>query len=161
MKGLWILLALVVASAISALVGYSFGFRQAWSLGVAADALPRGVIASQQLKALKAGKLDFVSVGLESDVDNGLIWGYEVLHHPMRDLLGPLSGASVYPEYEKYATRLADYRKLYPSQLKQDTFDTVPPGKEEYTAYYRELARGAREGVERINWMVERYASKP
>jgi hypothetical protein len=156
----WIAVAFVVGCVTSATAGFWFGFREAWSLGVAADFLPRGVIAAQQLKALQVGKTDFVAIGLESDVDNGLIWGYDLFHHPLRGVLDPLSGTDVYPEYEKYAERLADYRKEHPSRLRQDLFDTVPPGKEQYRDFYADLAQGARESVAKMNSMVERYATK-
>lgn len=68
MKHWWIALAFFAGCAASASAGYWYGFREAWLLGAAADFLPRGVIATQQLKALAAGKTDFVSIGLESSV---------------------------------------------------------------------------------------------
>jgi hypothetical protein len=160
MKCWWVVFAFLAGCTVAAAAGFWWGFREAWSLGVAADFLPRGVIASQQLKALEVGKTDFVAIGLESDVDNGLIWGYDLFHQPLRPILDPLSGYNVYPEYEKYAVRLADYRKDHPSRFKQDMFDTVPPGKGQYRHFYADLAQGARESVTKMNAMVERYATK-
>jgi hypothetical protein len=157
----WRLVLAVVACVASAAVGYWFGFREALTFGVAADFLPRGVIATYHLKALRAGKPDNVLTGLEFDVDNGLIWGHELFRHPLRHLMGPLWGFEFYPEYEKYAVRLADYRKEHPSLTKPDMFDNVPPDKEQYRESYRELAQGTRENIAKINGMVERYATKP
>jgi hypothetical protein len=98
---------------------------------------------------------------LEFDVDNGLIWCHDLFQHPLRRLMGPLWGFNFYPEYEQHAVRLANYRKNHPSLIKPDTFDIVPPEKEQYREFYRELAIGARENIVKINSMVDRYATKP
>jgi hypothetical protein len=157
----WTLAAsFLLVSAVSAAAGYWFGFRKAFPLGIAADYLPRGSIAVVQLNALRAEKPANVITGLEFDVDNGLIWGSQVFHHPLRDYLGPVWGLNIYPDYEKYATRLADYRRVHPSPMRADMFDTVPPGKEQYREFYRDLAQGTRENTATVNSMVERYASK-
>jgi hypothetical protein len=109
------------------------GFREGWFLGVAADFLPRGVIATQQIRALQSGKTDFLVTSWESDIDTGLIWGHDALHHPLRPLIPFLTGNAAYPDvYEKNAARLANYRKKTPTPLKADMFDAVPPGKEQY-----------------------------
>jgi len=158
----WVLAAsFILVCVLSAAAGFWFGFREAFSLGVAADFLPRGSIAVAQLNALGAGKPENVVTGLEFDVDNGLIWGNEVFHHPLRNYLGPVWGFNIYPDYEKYATRLADYRKAHPSPMKADAFDKVPPDKVQYREFYRDLAQGARENIATVNSMVERYATKP
>ena len=157
----WIITAVfVIGCAASAATGFWFGFREAWPLGVAADFMPRGSIAVAQLNALRAGNTQNLVTALEFDVDNGLIWGHEVFRHPLRDYLRPVWGFSIYPDYEKYATRLADYRKTHPSQMKPDLFDTVPPDKEQYREFYRDLAQGTRESIATVNSMVERYATK-
>jgi hypothetical protein len=153
-------LAFVIACGLSAAIGFWFGFREAFPLGVAADFLPRGSIAVAHLRELRAGKTGNLATALEFDVDNGLIWGNHVFSHPLRNYLNPLWGYDIYPEYEKYATRLADYRKEHPSALKGDMFDAVPPEKEQYREVYRELADGTRKSVGTINSMVERYATK-
>ena len=161
MKRWYIALAFVVSCVVSGAAGYWFGFREALPLGVAADFLPRGVIATGHLKALRAGKPETMITMLEYDVDNGLIWGHELFQHPLRRLMRPLWGFEFYPEYEQYAVRLANYRKEHPSLMKPDAFDNVPPEKEQYREFYRELAEGARENVAKIDSMVERYATKP
>jgi transcription termination factor NusB len=154
-------IAVLLACGASAGLGYWYGMRQGWHLGIAADFMPRGAIAIYQLGLLKAGKPDNVIIGLESDVDNGLTWGHEILQHPMREVWRPLWGFEVYPEYEKYVVRMARYRKEHPSPFKPDAFDTVPPGKEQHREFYKELAKGARENKAKIDAMVERYATKP
>jgi hypothetical protein len=107
--------------------------------------LPRGVVAAQHLRALEAGKTDNIAISLEFDVDNGLVWGYEILEHPMRPLWGPLWGFDVGPQLEQYATRLADYRRDHPSLMRAGTKDEDPQGVE--------INR-------RLSAMVERYATK-
>ena len=160
MKQRLIVFAFVLGCSVSVAGGYWFGFREAWHLGVAADFLPRGSIATYQLKLLSAGKPDNVITGLEFDVDNGLIWGHELFHHPLRNYLDPVWGLNVYPEYEQYATRLADYRKNHPSLMKPGTFDKAPEDKQEYREFYKDLAQGARESTAKIKVMTERYATK-
>jgi len=160
MKRSVVALAVILACGVSAALGYWFGVRQAWTLGLAADFLPRGSIATYQLQLLRSGKPENVITGLEGDVDNGLVWGYEVLNHPMRDLWRPIWGFEIYPEYEQYVVRMARYRKQYPSPFKPDAFDVVPPGKEEHREFYKELAIGARENKAKVDAMVERYATK-
>ena len=160
MKRSAVAIAVILACCLSAAFGYWFGVRQVWSLGVAADFLPRGSVAAYQLQLLRSGKPDNVITGLEGDVDSGLIWAYEVLNHPMRELWKPLWGFEVYPEYEKYVVRMAGYRKLHPSPFKPDAFDIVPPGKEEHRDFYKGLAKGARENKAKVDAMVERYATK-
>jgi hypothetical protein len=156
-----LILAFFASCAASGAVGFWFGFREALPIGVAADFLPRGVLATGYIKALRAGKPENVITALEFDVDNGLIWGHDLFQHPLRHLMGPLWDFQFYPEYEKYAVRLANYRKEHPSLIKPDTFDNVPPGKEQDREFYRDLALGTRENVAKINSMVERYATKP
>ena len=161
MKRWRIVLAFLISCAGSGAAGYWFGFREALPLGVAADFLPRGVIATGHLKALGTGKHENMITMLEYDVDNGLIWGHDLFQHPLRRLVRPLWGFEFYPEYEQYAVRLANYRKEHPSLMKPDAFDNVPPEKEQYREFYRELAVGTRENIAKINSMVERYATKP
>jgi hypothetical protein len=160
MKRWQIAVLFVIGCSLSASAGFWFGFREAWQLGIAADFLPRGVIAAQQLQALKAGKTHNLAVALEFDVDNGLIWGHEVFGHPLRSLWKPIWSLDVYPNYEQYAIRLANYRKEHPSLMKPDTFDKVPPDQEHQADFYRDLAQGARESTTKLNSMIERYATK-
>jgi hypothetical protein len=151
---------LVAVSVVSAAIGFWLGFREALPLGVAADFMPRGTIAVQQLTALRKGNTQNLATSLEFNVDTGLIWGYDVLNHPLRHLWKPLWGWDVYPEYEQYAVRLADYRRQHPSLIKPDTFDRVPADRPDLTEAYKDLALGARETTVKLNLMIERYATK-
>ena len=159
MKRRHIALAFVV-SCVASGAGYWFGFREAFPLGVTAEFLPRGVIATGHLKALRSRKPGNVILKLEYDVDNGLIWGHELFQHPLRNLMSPLWGFNFSPEYEDFAVRLANYRKKHPSLMKPDAFDNLPPDKEQYREVYRELAHATREKIVKIDSMVERYATK-
>jgi hypothetical protein len=157
----WIAIGvIVVVCGASAGVGYWVGFRDGWHTGLAADFVPRGVVALQQLQALRAGKPEIVVIGLEHDIDQGLIWGYNVFNHPMRSLWAPLWDINVYPMYEPYATRLADYRKTHPSSMSGTLFDRVPPDKPELKDLYRELAQSSRDAKAQLDHMIERYATK-
>ena len=157
----WHVATLVSAvSLASGMVGYWLGFRQALPLGVAADFMPRGTIAAQQLEAMRAGRTERVATALEFDVDNGLIWGYDVVNHPLRRLWKPVWGWDVYPDYEQYAVRLATYRKQHPPLMKPDVFDTVPADRPDLADAYKDLAQGARESTRKLNWMIEHYAGK-
>ena len=153
-------LLLVGACIVSSAVGFWFGYREALPLGVAADFMPRGSIAIYQLEALRAGNTRNLATSLEFDVDNGLVWGYEVVNHPLRHLWKPLWGMSFYPDYEQYLVRLANYRKAHPSLMKPDAFDKPPADRPELAEWYKDLAIGAQEHNTKLNAMIERYASK-
>jgi hypothetical protein len=157
----WHIATLVIAaSLVSAGVGFWFGFREALPLGVAADFMPRGTIAARHLAALRAGNTQNLATSLEFEVDNGLIWGHDVLNHPLRHLWNPLWGWNVYPEFEQYAVRLANYRKDHPSLMKADAFDKAPADRPDLVEAYKDLALGARETTAKLNLMIERYATK-
>lgn len=152
--------ALVLTCSLSAAAGFWWGFREAWTLGMATERLPRGAAAVHYLDALHAGKTRTALVGLEFDVDNGLVWGYEVMRHPLRELWEPLWGFEVSPQLEKYATRLADYRKAHPSFMKAEAFDAAAEHQPELRGLFHEFALGARDIVAKRDFMIERYASK-
>jgi hypothetical protein len=161
MKHWRIAVIFIAGCVVSAAAGFWYGFREAWPLGVAADFMPRGTIAAQQLRALRAGNTQNLVTALEFNVDAGLIWGHDVLNHPLRRLWKPLWGWDIYPEYEQYAVRLANYRKQHPSLMTPDIFDKVPADRPELEEAYRDLAIGARESTKKLNLMIERYATKP
>lgn len=144
------LIAATVASAClaSAAAGFWLGFREAWYLSIAAESIPRGVVATHQLRYLRAGTPGPVIVALEFDVDKGLSWGEDVFNHPLRDLFGPLWGIGAYPGYERHATVLADHRRRTPSLLEPEAFDRNPG-----------LVQDARDTKAKIDRMVERYRS--
>jgi len=160
MKRWQIAVLLVVACSASAAAGYWAGFREAWTLGVAVDLLPRGARSVAHLEAMEAGKLRPVRLGLEFDVDNGLVWGYEVVNHPLRELWAPVWGLDIYPAYERYLTRLADYRKDHPSATRSEMFQSAPESRPDLQDSLRDFSRNAREVAARRDAMVQRYAGK-
>ena len=105
----------VVLVAVAACAGYWAGFRTAWTMGMSADAAPRGTIAVYQLRLLERGRLNDVKLGLEHDVDMGLINWHGLLASPVSPVINVLSGYDVMPEYERYVRRLATYRKNHKS----------------------------------------------
>ena len=160
MKRLRLPLLVVFFCLVSVGLGFWFGFREGLYFGVAADFLPRGVIATGSLNSLRTGNQATVVTMLESEVDTGLIFGHDLFQHPLREVVGPLWNFDFYPEYEQYAKRLANYRKDHSSQMTAEMFDAVPPEKEQYRQQYKEMSIGVRESLAKINSMVERYASK-
>lgn len=155
----WRIVVIVFLScSLSAISSYWYGFREGWYLGITADSLPRGSIATYQLTKLHAGKPGNVITALESDVDVGLLQGNELFSHPLHNYLNPVWGFEVYPEYEKYAIRLAKYRNGHPSPFNPEVFDIVPQEKQQYRDIYKELAQSARKNEYTINSMVEKYA---
>jgi len=151
---------IIVCCLVSSTAGYWFGFREGLYFGVAADFLPRGAIAVGELNALAKGNQVPVVTMLESEIDSGLMFGHDLFEHPLRNLVRPIWGFDFYPEYERYAVSLANYRKDHPSQIKAEIFDTVPPEKEQYREQYKELSVEVRESLAKMNSMVERYATK-
>jgi len=160
MRGWKMALLLVAASGVAAAAGFWLGFREGWTLSAAAEVLPRGARSVAHLEAIHAGRVRPVQLGLEFDVDNGLIWGYEVVNHPLRELWGPLWGIDVYPGYERYLTRLADYRRDHPSSTRSDLFAAAPENRPDAQDSLRDFTRSEREVAARRDAMVERYATK-
>jgi hypothetical protein len=142
---------LAVACLVAAAAGYWTGFRAAWSLAVAVDLAPRGARSVAHLEAIEQGKLRPVRVALEFDVDNGLIWGYEVVNHPLRGVWAPLLGLELYEHYERDLVRLANYRRDHPSGMRAEMFQKG--------ATESEFGRTAREASARRDAMVQRFAT--
>jgi hypothetical protein len=115
------IVGILVTCLASLAVGFWLGFHQAWPLGVQAEFLARGVLATQYVQALRNGKGDAVTTILESDIDNGLLIGGDFLEHPLRPFLAPALGIELSGDYEQYAMRLANYRKLHPSPNKWES----------------------------------------
>jgi hypothetical protein len=151
---------LVLACVSSGAVGFWFGFREALPLGLTAETLPRGVLATLHLKQLRSGHTETTVSALEYEVDSGLVRGSDVLDHPLRTLFTPLWGYDVYPKYEKYAVRLADHRKEHPSPTESEDFKKLMRSLERDKTKHGELLENARLYDLKLNAMVERYASK-
>ena len=144
----------VAACLASTAGGFWLGFHEAWMLGAEAEYLPRGAAAAERLDALRAGKTQRVLTALEFEVDTGLIWGQALLQHPMRKLF------DAYPDYESYATRMANYRLKHPSPVTGGAFEG-PQAEQQNPELYGVLGRNAQQTRETIRLMVERYASRP
>ena len=160
MKRWQIAVLLAVACSASAAAGFWAGFREAWTLGGAVETMPRGARSVAHLEAIQAGRMRPVLLGLEFDVDNGLLWGHEVMSHPLRELWSPLWGLDIYPDYERHLTRLANYRRDHPSSTRSDMFESAPESRPELRESLRDFARSAREVAARRDAIVERYATK-
>jgi len=154
MKGRHFAAILVTGCVISAVGGYWLGFRDAWPLGAAAEALPSGVLASEKIQMLRAGQASPLTRLLESDVDRGLVYGYDIVNHPLRGLWKPVWGIDVYPKYERYVSRLADYRIAHPSTAKSDD---LPQTLKETPEVVREIVR---QDLVKRDKMIDRYATK-
>lgn len=150
---------LVAACAVSAAAGYWTGFRDGWYIGSAVDLLPRGARSVAHLEAIQAGRIRSAVLGLEFEVDSGLLWAEEVVSHPLRELWRPVWGLEVYPEYERYITRLADYRRDHPSSTRADMFTQAPESQPEAQETLRDFARNARDVAARRDAIVRRYAT--
>ena len=159
MKRWQVALLLVVACAASGAAGFWAGFREAWGLGAAADVLPRAAGSVARLEDLQAGKIRPVELGLEVDVDSGLIWSYAVMEHPLRKLWRPLWGIEVYPDYERYVRRLADYRRDHPSSTRADTGANAREARPDSSEAIPDFNRAARAVAAQRDAMVERYAT--
>ena len=149
---------LITASA-AALAGYCLGFREAWVMGLRADAAPRGVLAISQLQSIEQGRIDDVRALLESDIDSGLVLWYDLSRSPLHPAINTLSGTEVFPEYEQYIRRLAAYRKAHRSSLSdpakvQSMLETAAKTNPEFA---RELKQGNERAVRAIDTLVKKY----
>src|SRR5450755_3788442 len=156
MKRIAIAISVVLVCAASGAAGYWFGFRDAYPLGLMADAAPRGMLAIRYLNALDAGKTDRLRTAFEFDIDNGLIWSHYLSEAPFHDHWQALWGV---PNLEAsgYLPRLADYRRSHPSLMKSEALADAPPNASAEEWAFREFQKsGARESVAIINYMVSR-----
>ena len=106
----------VVVGVFAFAIGYAAGFRSAWQMGVQAEFVARGVLATQMLQSMRRGTTDVVTTVLEGDVDNALLIGGDFVESPTRRLL-PLIGVDASADYEQFMSRTATYRKANPREL--------------------------------------------
>ena len=105
-----------IACLVSLAVGFWVGLQQAFRLGEASHFLLRGAIATQNLEALRARRIEAVATNLEFEVDMGLLAGGNFLDSPLRRLLvPPFGGHTPLVYYEQRAMRLATYRLQHAS----------------------------------------------
>jgi hypothetical protein len=153
MKPWAIVVVIVCVAVVSAIGGFWFGFRQAWGMGVMADAAPRGAIAIAHIRWLDNGRTGDVKMQLESDIDSGLLWWHELSHSKLSGVLNTLSGSDVYPTNEEYVRRLAVYRKAHPSpfwdpKLQAETEATMAKADPAIAADFVEAGRTSRRAIE-------------
>lgn len=157
--GLAIVVIAVVAF-IAACGGYWLGFREAWSMGLRADAAPKGAVAIAHLRLIESGRLNDVKFALESDIDTGLVLWHDLYSSPLRPAINALSGIDVFPEYEQYVRRLASYRKANKSPLSDPklTESMISSAGKHNPAFARELAQSKESADRAIDEMVKKYA---
>jgi hypothetical protein len=152
-------LAFLAVAIVAAVAGYCIGFRQAWTLGVMADAPVRGAIAVAQLNALDKNQLDPVRTLLEAEIDSGLMWWAEVEQSPMHGALNALSGQDLIPGNLRYVRRVATYRKAHPSPLADPAViaTMLESARTDDSDFADELAEGTKETDLAIARMIEKY----
>ena len=160
MKTWCISLTIAGVAVASAAAGYWFGFRQAWEMGLMAEAAPRGVVALGNMRSIDAGRIDEVKFSLEGEVDAGLMWWHEISSSPLLPILDDLSGSEVYPSSERYVRRLAGYRKANPSPywdpaLNAQVDANIAKADPELA---KEMAESAQAGREAIEAVIAEYA---
>ena len=107
-------LGFVVTGLVCALGGYWVGFRSGGDAALSAEFAHRGVIATQYIAELNADRKSNVVSLLELDVDNGLLWGDQLLQDPMVGLYRHVLGFPNIADVQKSVQRLGAYRLANP-----------------------------------------------
>lgn len=154
------IIAFIAIAIVSAAAGYCLGFRQAFNLGVMADAPVRGSIAVAQLSSLGEGQLNDVRTQLESEVDSGLVWWAQLEEFPLHRSLNALSGQSVVPDNLRYVRRVASYRKAHASPLADPKLidQLIESARAHDPNLANELAEGAKKNEAALTHMIQKYA---
>ena len=127
---------------IAASLGYWAGVRHGSRLGVWTEGAPRGVVATQHLNLLRAGRYEELKSGLEYQVDLSLIWWHFLTEYPLQSALNPLLGLDVIPGQERYVRRLLAYRAEHPSPMSKDrSVDSQIPESTELAEYRDTMGR--------------------
>jgi hypothetical protein len=159
MKRLAIVVSVVAALVLGVCGGYWLGFRQAWNLGLQAEAPVRATIAIAHLKLLEQGRLSDIKPFYESEIDSGLMWWAQLEDDPNYRLLNLLSGHDVVPDYQRYVKRVATYRKTNASPLRDRALvaSMLKSAREADPAFARALEESGREADLAIDRMVKKY----
>jgi hypothetical protein len=149
----------VVAIVAAALAGYWAGFREGWNMGIRADAAPRGSIAIAQLQFIDRGRIDDVKVGLESEIDMGLIHWHHLSNSFVAPFINVFSGTDVIPDYEQYVRRLAVYRQKHKSSLHNPALQKslLENAEKAGPEFVEEMRKGGDEARRALDEMVEKY----
>ena len=145
---------------IAGVVGYWSGFREGWSLSIRADAALRGSIAMAQLDSINRNDTDRLKFGFESEIDQGLIYWYQLTNSFVAPLINFLTGENIIPGYERSIRRLAVYRKKNKSPLiDSDEGKSLQEYAEKSDSAFVPEVKKANEYVHRaLNEMVEKYS---
>lgn len=143
---------------LSSAFGYYFGFREGASAGLLVEWVPRAYISLHNLEAIRSGNNEKAFGFLESDIDNGLMWTYQLDKNPLKPLMEPLWGLPI-SEREKFLTRIADYRKTHQSPMSANALSAKPVSPSQSAESRQWLLDGATETDEIIASMVAKYAS--
>jgi hypothetical protein len=151
---------LVVCATIAACGGYWLGFREAWGMGIRADAAPKGVIAIGNLRLIESGRTNDLKFALESEIDTGLMLWHDLSASPLRPVMNPLSGIEIFPDYEQYVRKLAAYRKANKSPLSDPklTESLISNARKHDPALARELEQSKHSAERAIDEVVKKYA---
>jgi hypothetical protein len=147
-------IALFSTVVLLASVSFVSGYRNGWKSGLLSEAIPRGVLASQQLQALDGGKSENTKLQLNGQIDFGLIAANELLERPGLGWLATLSGLNLEEQQLGYIRRLAEFRSQNPSPLKYSEFGvnaSSPMGAD------AELTEQVRSNQRALETMVERF----
>jgi hypothetical protein len=159
MKRIAISVTVLVALGLTVCGGYWLGFRQGWNLGLQVEAPLRATLAIGHLGFLEKGQLAFLKTSYESEVDTGLMWWAHVEDDPNYRFLNVLSGHDVVPQYERYVTRVATYRKANKSPLRDPAMaeSMLKSAREADPVLARALEEGWHEADLAIDRMVKKY----
>jgi hypothetical protein len=100
----------VLCGTIGGLVGYRLGAGAALS----AEFTHRGVIATQHIAKLRVGQTATLVGLMETDIDNGLVWGDDLLRSSSRFGYQPILGFPGIEGVRASVLRLAQYRIANP-----------------------------------------------
>ena len=100
-----------------------------------------------------------MKVGLEHDIDMGLILWHDLSTSHARPFINALSGANVLPEYEQYVRRLASYRRTHKSSLSDpaSTKSLIENAAKVSPEFAEEMKTGSEAARRTLDAMVEKY----
>ncbi len=160
MKHLSSVLVTIVVSAVALVLGFWLGFRQGWQFGLMAEAAPRGVVGMQLGQRIAADHGEEAKYYFESQIDAGLMFWHDLSGSRLAPYLNAMTGTEVFPEYEKYVRRLAEYRKANPSPLWDPATDAEVDANmaKHDPGLAMDFAEASREAKKSMDEVVAKYA---
>jgi len=160
MKTSVIIVAVIGIAIVTLVAGFWLGFRPGWQMGLMTEAAPRGVVGMQLGRRIDVVGADEAKYYFESQIDAGLMFWHDVSESRLSPYLNTLTGTEVYPEYEKYIRRLAQYRKANPSPLWDPAtgaeVDATVAGHDAELA--KDIAEASRDAKKAMDEVVSNYA---